>query len=224
MPLVLACASQINGSLGNGGQAELNVSVVLQPRMAGLIRNLSAAAGAAAIDAPVLDAALITRSLSAAPGVASASFRNTTPDAIEGPVRISRIGDLLALHEGAGFISFEQTAAGGRCVITLSRESGPGILSLISPEMSNYLGALMAPLATGEQIGQADYLSLVSAVYGRAIADEIAQSSIRASIEVPGPVQSVQGGTFSGRRAHFAIPLLDLLVLETPLSYELVWK
>jgi hypothetical protein len=224
MPLVLSCASQINGSLGKSGQAELNVSIALQPRMAALIRNLSAATGSAAMDAPVLDGALITRSLSAAPGVASVAFRNTTPDSFEGPVRISHIGDLLAPHEGTGFISFEQTAAGGRCVITLSRESGPGILSLISPEMSGYLGALMAPLATGEQIGQAEYLSLVSAVYGRAIADEIAQSSIRASIEAPGPVQSVQGGTFLGRRADFAIPLLDLLVLETPLSYELVWK
>jgi hypothetical protein len=65
---------------------------------------------------------------------------------------------------------------------------------------------------------------MVSTVYGKGIADEIAQSAIRASIEFPGPVQSVRGGTFSGSRADFTIPLLDMLVLETPLSYEAVWK
>jgi len=37
-------------------------------------------------------------------------------------------------------------------------------------------------------------------------------------------VQSVRGGTFSGRRAEFSIPLVDILVMETPLSYEVVWR
>lgn len=223
LPL-FSCAARITGSLQETSQAELVVHASLQPRMAALLRRLAAAAGSVSTDRPVLDGAVIAASLAAAPGIASASFRNTAPAVIEGPVQVSRIGELLASNRGVGFIQFEQGASGGRCLITLSRDSAPQLLSLLSPEFTACLGALMAPLATGEALGKAEYLALVGMVYGSGIADEISQSSIAVSVEVPGPVQTVRGGTFSGRRADFAIPLLDLLALETALTYELVWK
>jgi hypothetical protein len=160
--------------------------------------------------------------MSAAPGVASASLRNTTPSAVEGQVRVSRIGDFLSAADGRGFISFSQ-GTGGRCEINISRENGPVILGLLSPEIADYLNALMAPIATGENLSRAEYLELVASFYNKAISDEIAGSRIRASIEFPGTVSAVRGGTFSGRRANFDIPLADLLVLSTPLSYEVRW-
>jgi len=233
----VSCASQISGSLKGDGQADLDIHTALEPRMTALIRGLAIASGTvqpgAAMSAPILDGPAIAASMSSAPGVASVSFKNTSPAAIEGPVKIARIGDFLAPAAAPGrvsFIDFEQSASlggassGGRCTANLSLSSGPEILALISPEISDYLAALMAPLVTGEVLTRAEYLALVGSVYGRGIADEIAQAFIRAYIDFPGPVQSVKGGTFSGRRAEFAIPLLDILALETPLSYEVVWR
>jgi len=230
-----SCAAQISGSLKGDGQADLQIRAALEPRMTALIGGLVAASGLAQPGAPILDGPAIAASMSSAPGVASASFKNTAPAAVEGPVKIARIGDFLAPgmaaatgSKKASFIDFEQNArsgaSGGKCTINLSLDSGPEILSLISPEISDYLAALMAPLATGEALTKAEYLTLVGSVYGRGIADEISKAAIRASIDFPGPVQSVKGGTFSGRRADFAIPLLDILALETPLSYEVVWR
>ena len=73
-----------------------------------------------------------------------------------------------------------------------------------------------------------EYLELVASFYNVTISNEIASSRIRASIEFPGSVRNViapgRTGTFSGRRANFDIPLLDLLVLETPLVYEVTWN
>jgi hypothetical protein len=224
-----SCAAQINGSLKGDGQADLQIRAALEPRMTALIGRLAAASGAAQPGAPILDGPAIAASMSSAPGVASASFKNTSPAAIEGPVKIAKIGDFLAPGK-ASFITFEQNtrgggaASGGRCTINLSLASGPELLTLISPEISDYLSALMAPLATGETMTKAQYVILVSSVYSRNVADEISKAVVRASLEFPGPVQSAQGGTFSGRRADFAIPLLDILVLETPLSYEVVWQ
>ena len=97
-------------------------------------------------------------------------------------------------------------------------------ISQIGDFLARQAVALMAPIATGEALSKTEYLSLVNAVYGKAIADEISQSSIRASIECPGAVRTVRGGTFSGRRADFVIPLLDILVLDTPLYYEVAWN
>ena len=218
-----SCAGRISGRLDAGGAGDFSVSASLQPRISALIRSLAALGGGGQPDDPIIDGAAIAASMAAAPGIASVSFRNTAPAAIEGPVTIAKIGDFLTSPSG-GFIRFEQSGSGGRCTITLSLDSGPQMLSLVSPDVSGCLSVLMAPLATGEVLGKSEYLDLVSAVYGKALAGEIADSVIRASIDFPGQVRSAKGGSFSGRRAEFTIPLLDLLVLETPLVYEVEWR
>jgi len=191
--------------------------------MAALIMGFAAAAGIPP-GTPILDGPAIAKSMATAPGVASISLVNTSPVSIEGQLQVSHIAQLLA-GRGADFFTFEQRAAGGgRFTVSLDRESGREMLALISPEITNYLAALMAPVATGETMTRAEYLALVGAVYGHGIAEEISTATIRAFIDFPGPIQSIRGGTFSGRRAEFAVPLLDVLVLETPLSYEVVWR
>jgi hypothetical protein len=221
-----SCASRINGSLMAEGQADLQIQANLEPRMSALIKSFGAASGMVKPDALLLDGPSLAKSMSAAPGVASVSFSNKTPASIEGPVKISRINDFLSSGGASGFISFEQKnpAGEGHCTANFNLASGPQILGLISPEISMYLNALMAPIATGEELTKAEYLTLVASVYGKGIADEIASSSIRASVNFPGAIQTVKGGTFTGKKAEFEIPLLDILVLEIPLNYEVVWK
>jgi len=217
-----SCATRIDGSLAADGSASLSVGVSLEQQMTSLVQRLSAAGGQGG--GPVLDGPAISSSMAAAGGVASAALRNTGPASLEGQVRISAISAFLAAADGRGFIEFAQSGTGGRCLINISRENGPGIIELLSPQIADFLNALMAPLATGEEMSRAEYLELVASFYNRAISDEIAASRIRASIDFPGAVTSVRGGTFSGRRVNFDIPLVDLLVLETPLSYEVRWN
>ena len=225
--IVSSCASQINGSLMGDGQADMQIRAELKPRISALITRFAAlSGGSAAPGAPLLDGPSVSASMSGAPGIASVALVNKSPTSIEGPVKISRIGDLLASGRAGNFITFEQkNAAGeGRCSVNLSLESGPAILGLISPDISMYLNALMAPLASGEKMTKKEYLDLVASFYGKDIADEIAGGVIQVSFNFPGAIQRIKGGTFTGRRADFTIPLPDVLVLETPLSYEVVWK
>jgi hypothetical protein len=230
--LLSACTARITGNLEAVGAGDFEVSAALTPRMSTLIRSFSAALGDGGAPGHTIDGETIARSMGAAPGVASVSFRNTGPDAIEGPVKISRLGDFLAAAgpsgTGAGFISFEQAPPGSsgpsRCTVTLNRDSGPRILALISPDVADYLSALMAPIATGEELSKDEYLDLAASLYGRDLADEIRGAFIRASIIFPGPVSAVREGTWSGRRVEFNISLTDLLVLETPLLYEVWWQ
>ncbi|MDR3191597.1 MAG: hypothetical protein LBT87_00865 [Treponema sp.] len=219
-----SCAARISGELRQGGAANFTVSTGLEPRMSSLIRSFAAMAGGEA-GARVLNGEALSRSLSAAPGVESAVLRNTGPAALEGPVKITNIRDFLApARDKKGFIVLEENASGGRLRLTLNRDLGPDILSLISPEVGDYLSALMAPIATGEILSKTEYLELVVSIYGEPIADEISKAAIRASVDFPGQVRSVRGGKFSGKRAEFDIPLLDILVLESPLVYEVAWN
>jgi hypothetical protein len=222
---LFSCAGRINGTLSTDGSAVLSINMSLEPRMTAMIRSFGAAMGQT--NGSILDAAAIAKSMSAAPGIASVSLKNTSPSAVEGTVQLSKASEFLAAANNGNnqkkFIVFEQ-GNGGRCEINISRTNGPVILELLSQEIADYLNALMAPIATGENLNKAEYLELVAAMYNKAVSDEIAGSRIRASINFPGSITSVKGGTFSGRRADFDIPLLDLLVLETPFSIEAAWK
>ncbi|MCL2808699.1 MAG: hypothetical protein FWD24_01395 [Treponema sp.] len=216
-----SCAARIEGALAADGSAVLSVNMSLENRMASLIRLLSDAGGQTGV--PVLDGPAIARSMADAPGIASVSFRNTSSTAIEGQVRISRINDFLSPANGRGFITFEQTTSGGRFEVNINRQTSPAIIELLSSEISDYLNALMAPIASGEVMTRSEYLEIVSTFYNVGISDEIAFSRIRATIDFPGTITSIRGGTFSGRRANFDISLLDLLVLETPMIFEVRW-
>jgi hypothetical protein len=216
-----SCASMIKGTISADSSAELTVvDAALQPRMTALIRTLTSAAGQT--DEPILNGAVITQSILKSPGVTYALLKNTSQSSVAGIVQIKNINEFLGFMGNNKFIAFDQTAK--ICQININRENAPVMLSLLSPEIMGYLNALMAPAATGENMSKSEYLELIAMFYSKAISDEIAASQIRASVEFPGTITSVKGGTFSGRQANFDIPLLDILVLEVPLSYEVKWN
>jgi hypothetical protein len=220
----ISCSAQINGSLNIDASADLTLYAALEPRIGTLIRALSRAGGGTG--ALIIDGPSIGRSMAAAPGIKAASFTNASSSAIEGTISLSRVDEFLALPSQAAatrFITYELSGAGGRIIIHLDRNSGPEIIPLISRDVLDYLTALMAPVVTGETLSRADYLNLVSMVYGKPVADEMAGAYIRASIAFPGSITVIKGGTAVDNRAEFNIPLLDLLVLERALDYQVSW-
>ncbi|MDR2069599.1 MAG: hypothetical protein LBP71_07010 [Spirochaetaceae bacterium] len=233
-PLILAvlalglgsCGASISGRLEKGGAGDFNVSASLAPALTGKIRDfLALSQGNSEGGELLINAPAIAFSMSQAPGVAQAGFRNTGPASLEGPVKITSIGDFLAPSGKAGFISFQENpGGGGRAAITINRETAPDMLALISADVTYNLMLLFAPIATGDNLSKEEYVTQVRLIHGEAVASEISGALIRASVEFPGPLVSVRGGAFSGKKAEFTIPLVDLLVLEQPLSYEVVWK
>jgi hypothetical protein len=221
-----SCGAAITGKLERGGAGDFDISASLTPAVTGKIRDFMTLSGAAPNDAgPLINAPEIALSMSKAPGVAQASLRNTGPASLEGSITIANIGEFLAPSGKAGFITFtENSGGGGRAAITLNRETAPAMLSLISPDVTYYLHFLFAPIVTGDPLSREEYLDQVRLFHGPTVAEEISRAGIRVSVELPGPLVSVRGGSFSGARAEFTIPLADLLVLERPLGYEAVWR
>jgi hypothetical protein len=219
-----SCSASVSGRLQQDSSGSISLKAALEPKTAAMIRAFGAFQGEST--APVLNSSTINRSLGAAPGIKAVTLKNTAAEAIEGTILVSKAGDFLASNRGENLVTYEpaQTGrSGGRLGIHLDRASGPETLRRMSDEAVDYLSVLMAPLATGEALGKSEYLLLVTSVYGEGVAAEIAAARIDAVITVPGAVRSVKGGSFSGREARFDIPLLDILVLETPLDYEITW-
>lgn len=229
-----SCSARVDGTLFQDGSAELYLDTGLEPGMAKLIATLSnySANSVPEDDVPLLDAMAISASFGQAPGVASVILQNKDERSLGGTIQIHTVDELLhhsppeaAAHTSAArFIRYERRSQGGQLLISLEREAGPELLSLVSPEIAEYLSALMAPIATGEVLDPQEYLDLVQMVYGETIARELQDAKIHADITVPGLIESVRGGTFSDRKASFTIDLLDILVLAKPLDYIISWK
>jgi hypothetical protein len=218
---LFSCAARIEGSVYQDGSGVFSVEMNIGPRMTSMIRSFNSAAGQN--DGLILNGPAIAKSMSME-GITSVTLKNTSPSAVEGEFRIRDINQFLAAGDKGSFISFIQGSNGGNCKIDININNGPAILENLSPEIADYLNALMAPVATGEVMSKSEYLDLVSSFYNRAISDEIASSMISASIYFPGNITRVTGGTSTGRRADFNIPLLDFLVLEKPLTGEVIWR
>ncbi|MDR3336616.1 MAG: hypothetical protein LBT16_05365 [Treponema sp.] len=226
------CAARVEGALHRDGSADLALEASLQPRMEALVRGLSALIGdpqARQADQPLLDAAEITKSLSSAPGISSVYLQNLGLASIAGTIQISRVDQFLLLpntQTGVRFITYTpaQGSVEGRLTIELNRTTGPQVLALFSENVRAYLSALMAPVATGENLNKSQYLDNVTSIYTKPVADEIAAARINMVLTFPGAITAVRGGTFSGNQAQFEIPLTDFLVLNPPLRYEVSWK
>jgi hypothetical protein len=211
-----SCSAKISGALYEGGSADIALTTALEPRMSALIRSFQAFAGGGG--GLVLDGDAMARSMANAPGVTSVTLTNTAPAALEGAVAIGHVGGFLSLG-GRAFMDYTE----GRLVIYLDLDTAPEVIALLSADARDYLSALMAPAATGEPLTRPAYLALVTALYGKPIADELSTAAIHASLDFPAPITSIQGGTAAARRADFTVPLLDLLVLDHPLRYEVTW-
>ena len=223
--MFFSCSARIDGTVAEGGAAEITLKTSLEPRTAAIIQSLQGFLGDTA-GGPILDGPAIGRSMAAAPGIKSVSLENTGPAALDGLISVSNVGDFLATAGSENrFVTYTEGQAAGSSsvVISLDKKIAPQIISRLSPEAEGYLSALMAPAVLGEDMAEQEYLGLLTMVYGRAMADEVAAARILASIEFPRPVTSVQGGNAAGRRAEFEVPLLDILVLERPLRYEVKW-
>lgn len=228
--LLASCSAKVNGSLHEDGSADFSLWASLEPRMATLIRSLARLNRTSPSSEQILDGPAIALSMASAPGIKSIVLKNNNPTTIEGTISLVRVDNFLAIPESQGarrFISYEQSGSGGRFRIALDRNSGPQIVTLLSPNVAGYLSALMAPVVTGETLSKGEYLGLVRSVYGKGVADEIVGARIQVSIEFPRPISAIRGGVVSiasKTRGEFDIPLLDLLVLENPLEYEVSWK
>jgi hypothetical protein len=224
----VSCGASLDGEIHSDGRAEFTLKSALLPNMSRLLKSFSANSGG-----QIFDVVLMNRNFASMPGVESSALRSAAQNELEGRIVVASMTRFLehasetSASKNAGkkisAIVWEHSPSGGALTLNLNMDTGQELLHLISPDMVDYLSALMAPIATGEVTGRDAYLELVASVYGKALADEILKATFLLKLDFPGPVEGVRGGTGKGSRAEFTIPLIDLLVLDRPLHYEVRW-
>jgi hypothetical protein len=214
----VSCDARLDGVIHRGGSGEFTFKSTLFPAANRLLKSLSSDGGAA------LDAGFLNRTLSLIPGVERSLLSNTADGGITGRITITDIAGFLNREQQGKDVFWEQSSYGGSFRLNLNLDSGRAFLSLISPDLVDYLSALMSPIATGEVISKEGYLELVASVYGKTAAAEIEKAEFLITLDFPGRINGIKGGTYNGGHADFVIPLLKLLVLDEALVYEVHWS
>ena len=224
--MCVSCTLNLSGTVRanaeGGAAADLNVKATVKKNTAFLLDALNEDGGSSAIDA-----AYINEGLAASPGIALAALKNKSAAEIEGKINISHLETMLAAQKSAAAgrdgIGYTKTADGGVFTVKLNRKNGAAILTNLSQEFADYVSVFFAPIATGEELSKQAYLDLLRDVYGKPVADEVNASVITLSLDFQAVIKSAQGVRYSGSRARIELPLVDLLVLENEITYEITW-
>ena len=96
------------------------------------------------------------------------------------------------------------------------------------PEITDYLDLLMAPIYTGEELSESEYLELFASVYGESFAKDFENTNLLLQIEVLQNIKQIQTesqsiGTveFSNKTAKIKIPLYKLLCKQDLTSFKI---
>ncbi|MCR4789930.1 MAG: hypothetical protein K5839_02500 [Treponemataceae bacterium] len=86
------------------------------------------------------------------------------------------------------------------------------------PGLSDYLELLMAPVFTGEELSQDEYIEVLASFYGNQAADEFKNSNFTINIEFPSAIKKVEKSknaqaavSSSGKSAKISIPIYKYL-------------
>ena len=96
-------------------------------------------------------------------------------------------------------------------VINLNQKVISSIVAILPPEASDYLDLLMAPAFSEEESTPAEYIELISAIYGNSLANEMKNAKINITLSSP-----------TNKKQLFAIPLVDLLCAK-PQRLTFTW-
>ncbi len=111
--------------------------------------------------------------------------------------------------------------------LNLSPATMRALYASMDLQTRSYVDLFMAPVFTGEPMSGGEYTALIASVYGKDLAQEIADARMEITLTAPRGEKAAScsnaDAKLSGRSARFSIPLLDLLVLEEPQSYRITW-
>ena len=113
--------------------------------------------------------------------------------------------------------------------VTLTPEYIQYLLTYLPEESTGYADLLMAPLFTGEEMDEEEYVDTVAVVYGRKLANESTTYKFQFQITVPGTVTAVSvpkyaKGTYKRNSAEITATMASFLSDYKGAVYSVEWK
>ena len=144
---------------------------------------------------------------------------------LEGYFTFDDIREVFASQEElteAGIISLTVSGANRIMRVRLNKRNYNQISTLF-PIVENPLFEMFGP-QEGEDITEDEYTEMVELAFGEATARGLTKSFIELKVNIEGTIIGQTGGKIQGRSVVFKVPLIDVLLLNEPLEYTVVFR
>lgn len=191
----MSCKSSVKASALSNGDIELNVYIDLGEELSSAIVSLTGLTGDE--EAVIFNTSEMEESLVQS-GFISPKVKSTAKDCAQVSVIIKK--------DTFSSIIFNNDE---ELTIKFNPQSINELIAFLGEDYLSYVSLLMAPVLTGEESSAQEYKSLLAAVYG----DELAE-------EVTGGIIDFTLNGRKGRCKRYTVDLVDLLTLKADVSYS----
>lgn len=215
-----ACAASMSVSIKHDRSATAAVRIELPGEVAAKLAQLRGDPAGSAL--PLVDPGLV-RSGAADQGIRVVEARALGERGFSGVFEIADLGAFAARSLGA--VTVATTATGGSLSVAVDRSNAAELFALF-PGIDPYLvEALSPPALDGSDLTRAEYREMLGALLGTKSLPAVDAAAVDLAVELPGtPIASgTLGFVVTGRSAKASVKLLDLLVLERPITLKVSW-
>jgi hypothetical protein len=220
-----ACTVNQTLDIEGDGSGTLATHAEVAPILHDYLVSLAEAAGGSLKDGRVFDAESIRQGFKSRPGIVVEKSSAPTPSSM----------DLVLGFDSLSYALEHQDELSGPGAVTLEDEGGATTLRLrfnraawnqvsaVFPPLRDPIVQQLGPQGTGT-VSEKDYLSMISFSIGDAAPGLLRKSFITVTVRPHGQIISQSGGTLTGGSVVFRIPVLRMLVLDTPLEYSVTYR
>ena len=224
--LVAGCGVSTTITLAPDGSATVDTRIELGELFVEYLLALGelTGEGPADPDGPLFDLAEIERQLEVRPGVQVRQIEAIERTSLHMEVSVAQVEQAIDTGSGTSrAIRFTSSGDISELSVLLSRDTFDQISALF-PLIDNPLFASLGPQGN-EGTSEDEYLDMTEFMLGFGASEAILASTIELTVKVRGTVTGQNGGTRVGAdTVRFAIPLIDVLLLEEPLEYRVAFR
>lgn len=226
---LLSCSIRPDVTLNPDGSGEALVRVSVQKFFSEYLRDLAEFSGAARpAGVGVFDEKEIREAFAKRPGVTVKSVRVPKPEELEIALAFRSIDDLVRGEKElaeTGVVTFRNDGGTRTLRLHLDQKNFAKLAALAPSEdgSTETLLSVFGP-QEGVEITEEEYLEAMAFTLGEQGPKAIKDSFVEVNVTVRGTLVSQKGGAAKGNTVTFRIPLLELLLLDTPVDWEIVFK
>jgi hypothetical protein len=221
------CSIKQEATVKSDGSGEVSFQFKMMPFFIDYIVNMSELIEDESVyeDGKIFDVEQIQQDFQTKPSVTLKSITSKDIGELKGSFTFSNVADVFQEEEElaeAGIISFTNTGGVKTLKVHLTRNNFEQLYSLF-PIMNNPLFESFGPMEN-EGVTEEEYLDMLEFAFGEDGPQGVKKSEIELDVKVDGAVVSQTGGKQRGNTVTFSIPLIDILLLQEPLTYSIVFK
>jgi hypothetical protein len=165
-----------------------------------------------------------TKGLNSLKGVNDVSVKKETQDRISGSFSISDLTKLEPSNSSTKLFTITHYQGKKTLIFTLTKSNAKTAFQLFPGINASLIDALSPPALYEDELTQDEYRQNLLLFFGKNHISAVDTSKYTITLIIPGHILSSSGLSVSGNKATCTFSLLDLLVLNKPIQFQITWN